>query len=109
MGAFATKTELIDTNNVGAVTGKLNVRALSKITLDVAGVTGTHATHRVALQVSVNGDDWRAAEDSAGNPIRIAGDTMLQNIEVSAAVVRARVSTAEGAVSTCNVTIQAKE
>lgn len=93
----------LDTNVDNAVTGKLDTRRASLVTLHVEGKTGAHTTHVVQLQCSVDGVTWF---DVAGETVTGEGIKMASN--VAAQFIRAKVTTPEGATSTSEVTLQAK-
>ena len=107
-GTPATFEELIcpslDTNNNGAVTDSLDIAILPLgiVTTSVISLTGTHATHVITLQTSPDDTVWFDRNT-------IAGSDTCNDCDINAMrYIRAKVTTVEGAASTCKVIIQAK-
>lgn len=91
----------IDTNSTSTVTDLIYINGNKSIGLFVTGVTGTHATHVITLQVSADGIAW------FDGPLSVTGAGVVQGETVSANI-RAKVTTAEGGTSTCDITIVSK-
>lgn len=92
----------LDANSTSTVTDSLDIKENKKVALSVNGDTGTHNTHIVSLQCSVDDTVWTTMSDS------ITGESVKNNVEVITRYVRAKVTTAEGGVSTVDICIQAK-
>lgn len=102
VGTFASSaTAGADANSTSTVTTALTCSKASRVGVQVVGATGTHGTHVVTLQGSVDGANF------ASLGVTVTGEGIA---EVAAAVssVRAKVTTAEGATSTVDITVYCK-
>jgi len=95
-------TNGLDTNDKGATTALLNVENATQVSFSVAGATGAHDDHEIALQLSFDDAKWYPA----GKRVTKLG--FAQNIPITTKSVRLRVAREEGSISTVNTIIQAK-
>jgi exopolysaccharide biosynthesis protein len=91
----------IDANSTSTNGAVLDISDGFRVFLQVDGVTGTHATHTIKVQVSADNADWN---DTA---ITVTGEGSSQG-EVFGRYIRYAVTTAEGSASTCDVHVQVK-
>lgn len=95
------KHESLNTNEVGAVTSELFIADNRAVGLYVRGTSGAHDNHVITLQYSVTGNKWF---NSGGE---VSGIGFVER-ETVARYVRGKVTTAEGAPSTCSIHIVSK-
>jgi len=91
-----------DTNSTATVTTGLDISAQQFVAMAVLATTGTHTTHEVELQCSVDNTSWFATG------MKITGTGLKDGISVAARYVRLKVTIAEGTTSTVTLVIQAK-
>jgi len=91
----------IDTDSTSTVTNALYINGNRSLGLFVSADTGAHTSHVITLQVSADGIAW------FDGPLSVTGVGFVQGETVSANI-RAKVTTAEGGTSTCNITIVSK-
>lgn len=91
-----------DTNSTSTVTTSHDTLETSTFFCEVRAASGTHATHVVTVQCSSDDSNW---EDMATT---ITGTGTATVTDVGARYVRAKVTTAEGAASTCDIYTTAK-
>ena len=89
--------------NASSVTTGLDIGGAKTAIFQVLAASGTHATHVITLQESVDNSNW---DDVSG--ATVAGAGVKTGISVGAHFVRLKVTTLEGGASTVDVTIQAK-
>ncbi len=90
--------------NASSNSNAFDIGMAINVIVQVLANTGTHVTHIIQLQCSIDGTtDW---EDMAGITITGLGATFAS--PVAARFVRVRVSTVEGGVSTVDIKVQAK-
>ena len=94
-------TPAMNTNSVGTATNSMYVNGNIKIGLYVYADTGAHANHIMTLQISMDGTNW---QDTA---LTVTGVGFIEGTTVSE-YIRAKVTTAESAASTCDVHISSK-
>ncbi len=92
----------LDANSTSTVTDTLDIKANREVVFEVYGESGTHATHVVTLQKSLDGTNWTNTSNTQ-NQLGI-----LNNIQVTARYVRCKVTTAEGGASSIKIIVQAK-
>lgn len=92
--------EVLDTNDTAETTAALNVRG-GALGLMVLAASGTHATHHIRIQVSDDGTNWHTHYSSTLGGI--TGTGAVPHIPCAFPLARAKVTTAEGAASTCTV------
>ena len=94
----------VNTNNDSSHFGpSIDLGDASLVIMDINGETGTHNTHEVGLQCSLDDSTWKTVPSST---VTGAGDT--GSLPIATRFLRYRVLTAEGGVSTSEVRIQAK-
>lgn len=96
------KEAALDVNSTSSVTGKVDTVGVSSVTLQVVGVTGSHATHVVKLQGSVDGTTFvdTASTVTGAGAVTLSGPVYPYH--------RAKVTTAEGSAATADVYIFTK-
>lgn len=98
--------ELIQTGldaDAATRTTALNIGSASNCIFQVRGASGTHGTHILTLECSVDNINW--------NPISgatVTGEGVKGEITVASEWISALVTTLEGGASTVDVIIQAK-
>ena len=92
----------IDTN-ASTTTDSLDIGGARLITFQVVAITGTHQTHVITLQCSLDDSNWVNVSDAT-----IAGVGIKSEIQISAKYIRLKVTTVEGEASTVDIIIQAK-
>jgi len=90
-----------DVNDTATVTTALDCSEARRVGVQVTGATGTHATHVVELQVSVDDTNYYAISTE------VTGEGVAE-VETAATKVRAKVKTAEGTAATANIVVYAK-
>jgi len=102
----STFIEDIQTNvdaNANTTTSSMDIRNASFLRFQVAAKTGTHTTHVIALEVSMDGTIWNTTE------VNVTGTGMSNTSSRNVArYVRFKVSTVEGAASTVDLILQGK-
>ena len=88
--------------NAASTTTVLHIEDNNKIAYHVVAASGTHATHVITLQCSLDNSNWF---DSAST---ITGLGVVNNVDITSHYVRLKVTTLEGGVSTVNTIVQAK-
>lgn len=99
---FSELEEIIDTNNVGAVTEWLEIPENKVVAFGAIHETGTHTTHVLILQHSLNCTNPKTLGST------LTGLGIVDGIETATKCVRVRCSIAEGVASTSKIFIQAK-
>ena len=89
--------EILNTNSLGAFSSPLEMEGMVYVGMYVCGDSGSHSSHVVTLQVSPNGTDWFDTNDT------VTGTGFVKQDLIVATEIRAKVTTAEGATSTCKV------
>lgn len=96
------KDAALDVNSTSSVGGKVYTGGATSVALQVVGVSGTHATHVVKLQGSVDGVTF---VDTA-TTLTGAGTAVLTTPQYP--YHRAKVTTAEGTAATADVYVYSK-
>lgn len=96
------KDAALDANSTSSVGGKVYTGGASSVTLQVVAVSGTHGTHVIKLQGSVDGTTFV----DTSTTLTGAGSAILTSPAYP--YHRAKVTTAEGATSTVDVYVFAK-
>ncbi len=91
----------VDTDVVDGVTNSLDINGDSHVGVYVNSISGAHANHIVIIQCSVDKTNWFDSSITVTGLGSAEGTTVCQHI-------RAKVTTAEGAASSSNVTLSAK-
>jgi len=91
-----TLQETLDTNT-NATSSIIEMVGRKYIGVYVCGITGTHATHIITLQISPNGTDWFDTADT------ITGEGYVKQDLIISDQARVKVTTTEGATSTSKV------
>ena len=92
----------LNANSTSSVGGSIYTGGAASVTLQVVGVTGTHATHVVKLQGSVDNTNWTdTATTLTGNGAAVLSSPAYPYH-------RAKVTTAEGATSTIDTYVFAR-
>ncbi len=100
---FVDGTQLGIDANANTVTQSLDMSRARDVSFQVIANTGTHATHVVTLQVSMDDTNWFTTSLSVTG----TGVTSSSFFNV-AKFARLKVTTVEGAASTVDLTMQAK-
>jgi len=101
-GSFGSlESEGLNTNSTSSVTDSMYINGNQTLGVYVYADTGTHAAHIVTIQISMNDIDW------IDTPYSVTGAGYKEGTTV-AQYMRAKVTTAEGSNSTCNVHIASK-
>lgn len=100
-GYISDATTGVDANSTSSVTDSLDVSKARRVGVQVVGVTGTHSTHVIQLQGSVDDTNWAALS------VEVTGEGIAE-ADSALPYIRAKVKTAEGGTATANVTIFAK-
>lgn len=90
-----------DVNSTATVTAALDCSEARRVGVQVTGATGTHSTHVVELQVSVDDTNYYAISTE------VTGEGVAE-VETAATKVRAKVKTAEGTAATADIVVYAK-
>ena len=102
--AFVTNTlSGLNTNSLAAVTASLNVQTQSSIAWTVQGATGTHASHEITLQLSLDNINWINTSS-----VLARVDVLSVNTDLVIGYVRFCVTKLEGATSTVNIVVNTK-
>ena len=88
--------------NATTTTTTLHVDDNNKVAFHVVAATGSHATHVITLQCSLDDSNWFDTSST------ITGVGVVTNVDVSTHFVRLKVTTNEGSASTVNIIIQGK-
>lgn len=88
--------------NATSTTASLHVEDNKKVAFHVVAATGTHATHIITLQCSLDNSNWF---DTAST---ITGLGVVNNVDIITHFVRLKVTTNEGGASTVDIIIQGK-
>lgn len=91
----------VDTNVLDAASTSLDVGKATMAELVIVGKTGTHGTHVVTLQTSPNDIDW------LDTSVTVTGAGRAIHNPCPCAFLRVKITTAEGAASTCDIHITA--
>jgi len=91
-----------DSNSTSTTTLALDISTCKYVSWNVQAATGTHGTHIITLQCSVDSSSW------ANTSSTLTGLGTQDNIQITTQFVRLKVTTAESATSTVDVVIQAK-
>jgi hypothetical protein len=94
-------TAAVDSNVVSTVGAALELDVSRDCILSAVAVSGTHAAHVIKLQLSTNATTWY------DTTISLTGVGFVQGT-INSRYARFKVTTAEGAASVVNVSIQAK-
>ncbi len=96
------KEASLDANSTSSVTGKVDTVGVASVTLQVVSVSGTHGTHVIKLQGSVDGVTFVDTSSTVTGPgaVTLSGPVYPYH--------RAKVTTAEGAASVVDVYIFTK-
>jgi hypothetical protein len=92
----------VDANVLNTVTASIALDDARNVALYTVAASGTHATHVTTLQISPNGTDWFDTAHTVPG-LGFFHDTVCVGTEV-----RAKITTAEGAVSTIDIYIVGK-
>jgi len=96
------QTETVNSNNLGAATTALEMGDASLAAFYVVGNNGAWTTNEIILQVSPDGTNWFDTTHS------VTGVGNLHDIGCAAHSIRCKVSVAQGALSTVDVTVLVK-
>lgn len=88
--------------NAATTTTSLHVDDNKKVAFHVVAATGTHATHVITLQCSLDDINW------FDTPTTITGLGVKNNIDIITHFVRLKVTTNEGSAATVDIIIQGK-
>ena len=88
--------------NATTTTVSLHVDDNKKVAFHVVAATGSHATHVITLQCSLDDSNWFDTSST------ITGLGVVNNVDIITHFVRLKVTTNEGSASTVNIIIQAK-
>ena len=91
-----------DTNSTSTATSSLDIRDNKHVTWGISATTGTHATHVIKLQQSLDNVTF----SNTGSILTGVG--IKDNLQITARYIRLKVTTAEGSASTVEVRIHAK-
>ena len=103
VSGFVEGTQLNIDANANTVTQSIDMSSAKDISFQVIANTGTHATHVVKLQVSMDDSNWFTTSLSVTG----TGITSSSFFNI-ARFARLKVTTVEGAASTVDLTMQAK-
>lgn len=92
----------LDADSTSTVSASLNVAENSYVAWTVVANTGTHGTHVITLQCSLDDTNWASTAST------LTGLGTVDNIQITAKYVRLKVTTRESAASTVDIIIQAK-
>lgn len=92
----------LDANDTATVSDALDISENNFVAYSVQTASGTHASHIVTLQCSLDGTTWH---DSTSTLTRTG---FVDNVRTTTRFVRLKISTAEGEASTIDIIIQAK-
>lgn len=92
----------LDSNNTATVSTSLDITGADFVVWNVQAATGTHGTHVITLQCSVDDSSWESTLST------LTGVGTKDNVQITARYVRLKVTTAESATSTVDIIIQAK-
>ena len=101
-GGCAWEAEALDVNDSNAVTGEFALGNCTLVTVFVEGVTGTHASHELTVEVSPDNVFW------VQTPIKVTGADTFIGGDLVAEFMRLSVSNTEGSASTVNVYVVAR-
>lgn len=88
--------------NATTTSTSLDVKDNENVAYSVVAATGTHATHVITLQCSLDDSAWQ------DTPSTITGVGVVDNVSVTTRYVRLKVTTNEGSASTVDIIIQGK-
>ena len=91
-----------DANNTASVTSSIKMDGSSSLGFYIADNTGTHATHEIEIQVSLDNSTWLDTN------IIITGIGVLASLMCVTNFTRAKCKTAEGGVSTVDIDLIVK-
>lgn len=94
-----TLEETLDTNNLGAVTDSVEIGSLSVVGLYVSGVSGSHTSHVITLEISPDDVEWFDTEH------KVLGVGNVHDAKCACFYARAKVTAAEGSASLSKVQI----
>lgn len=83
-------------------TASLDISDNANVAYSVVAATGTHATHVITLQCSLDDSNWNDTSST------ITGVGVVDNVAVTTKFVRLKVTTNEGSAATVNIIIQGK-
>ena len=89
--------------NATTTTNSLDISGATLVIFQVLGISGSHATHVLTLQHSVDDSNWNDVSGAT-----VTGEGVKSDVTVVAHFVRLKVTTLEGGVSTVDIIIQAK-
>ena len=88
--------------NATTTSTSLNVQDNANVVFSIVGASGTHATHVVTLQCSLDDSAWQDMSST------VTGVGVVDNVPVTTKFVRLKVTTNEGGTSTIDIIIQGK-
>ncbi len=88
--------------NAATTSTSLDIQDDAKVAFSVVAATGTHATHVVTLQCSLDDSAWQDTSST------VTGVGVVDNISITTRYVRLKVTTNEGGTSTIDIIIQGK-
>ena len=94
--------ENLDANDLASVSKSLDIRENSLVAFGAKPISGSHSTHKITLQQSMNNADW------AATAFVLTGSGIVDNIATAVRFVRLKVTTVQGSASVVEVRIQAK-
>jgi len=94
------ESEALDSNS-NSTTDSLYINGNTSIGMYVYANSGTNTTHVITIQISMNGSDWQDSSYTVTGAGFVEGTTSAQYI-------RGKVTTAQGALSTCDIHIASK-
>ncbi len=89
--------------NASSDSNSFNIGLSKTVVVQILNNTGTHASHIIQLQCSLDGANW---DDVSG--ATVTGLGIITVSALGAKFIRVRVSTVEGAASTVDIKMQAK-
>lgn len=95
-------TTALDANSILSVTNSLDIRDDFYVSMQVIANSGGNTTHVVTLQCSLDSSTWKNTASS------ITGVGLVDNVQVTARYIRAKITTQEGSPSTIDVLLNAK-
>ena len=88
--------------NATTTSTTLDVQDNANVAFSIVGASGTHATHVVTLQCSLDDSAWQDTSST------VTGVGVVDNVSITTRYVRLKVTTDEGGTSTIDIIIQGK-